>query len=104
MSSDALLRFRAAIADAARGKELLKIVASLEKAGHTVTADESLKKVPKGFEPDHPRARFLVMKGLMASAPSPSAEMLASREFFTWLKAVCRDFAPLVRWLNFNTV
>ena len=69
MEGEDLARYRAAVLDDKRGKELVKIIAKLEKKGFSVEARESLVRVPKGIDPEHPRANLLKNKGLVATFP-----------------------------------
>ena len=102
MSGDALARYRTALTDA-RGPEVLKLVHKLEKAGAGVHAMETLKKVPRGFDPDHPAAELLKRKGLVAGRDTLPLELLPTRAFLDWCVAEARACAPLVRWLTFAT-
>src|SRR6188508_3393906 len=53
--SDQLERYRAAVADTRRGAAFEKAVAALRKAKYTVASRDALKRVPRGFDADHPR-------------------------------------------------
>jgi len=66
MASDQLDRFRRCIDDDRTGKELEKLVKTLEKAKVEVTGHDSLKTAPKGYPKDHPRIDLLRQKGLIA--------------------------------------
>jgi uncharacterized protein (TIGR02453 family) len=106
MEPPALARFRAAIDDDARGKELVKILGKLGKAGFSVEAmhaEEVLKKVPKGFDPDHPRADLLRRKALGVTFPKLPKGALASPKLVPWLADLSKKVAPLVEWLVFAT-
>ncbi len=105
MDGPALARYRSAVADEARGKELVKILAKLDKAGFAadLMQDTMLKKVPKGFEPDHPRADLLKRKSLGVSYPAMPKGALASRALLPWLVDHSKRVAPLVEWLVFAT-
>jgi uncharacterized protein (TIGR02453 family) len=105
MDGPALARYRAAVADDARGKELVKILAKLEKAGFRADSmhDDVLKKVPKGFDPDHPRAELLKRKSLGVAYPALPKGALASRTLLPWLVDRAKKVAPLVEWLVFAT-
>lgn len=58
-----------------------------------------LTRVPRGFAPDHPAARWLRFNSFTASRPLSDAEALSP----TLVDAIMKDYAallPLVRWLN----
>jgi uncharacterized protein (TIGR02453 family) len=99
MEKESLERFRAAVADDKRGKELVKILAALAKKGFVAQAHDRSKRVPKGFPPDHPRAELLTYKGLTVGFPPVPKAMLTSRKLVKWLSDGCKASAPLVDWL-----
>jgi uncharacterized protein (TIGR02453 family) len=105
MDGPSLARYRAAVADEARGKEVTKILGKLEKAGFSVAAmsEGTLKRVPKGFDPEHPRADLLKRKSLGVAFPASARGQLASPEFGPWLVQNARKVVPLVEWLLFAT-
>jgi len=100
----ALAKLRAAIIDEKRGAELEKILKSLEKKGYTKDAHQVLARVPRGFDPEHPRAELLKLKGLTVSFPKAPADLLTSRKLVDHLAAQGKAVAPLVTWLTFATV
>lgn len=103
MDPEKLARFRAAVLDDGRGKELARIVSGLEKKGFTLGAAETLKKVPKGVDPDHPRASLLRHKGLVVMYPGFDRAALTSRAVRDWLVKTSKQAAPLVEWIAFAT-
>jgi uncharacterized protein (TIGR02453 family) len=104
MEPAGLARYRAAVADDSRGKELVKILGKLEKAGFSdAMMDDALKKVPKGFAPEHPRAHLLKRKSLGVRYPPLPKGQLKSPELLPWLVGHAKKVAPLVEWLVFAT-
>ncbi len=103
MSKQALDRYRAAIIDDASGKELGRFLASLEKKGFVRGAMEVMKRVPRGFEPEHPRADLLRHKGLVVTFPPLDKKLLTSRKLVDALVKQSKLVAPFVRWLAFAT-
>jgi uncharacterized protein (TIGR02453 family) len=104
MDPTALGRFRAAVADDKRGRELDKILASLQKRKFSVDSHDTYKRVPKGYDPDHPRAEHLKRKGLTVGFPALPKGILATHKLVPWLASHARAAAPLVEWLVFATV
>jgi uncharacterized protein (TIGR02453 family) len=94
-----LARFRAALLDERRGGALARLLTKLEKAGFTAGSREALKKVPRGVDPEHPRAELLKRKGLVIEYPSFDRELIVSRALVDWLVKQSRRAAPLVEWL-----
>lgn len=103
MMGPALTKFRTAVADDTRGRELDKILAKLEKKGHEVHSHETLQRVPKGFDPEHPRAEHLKRKGLTVRFPKIDAKLLVSPNLVKSLTTHATEAAPFVEWLVFAT-
>jgi len=60
---------------------------------------EQLRRVPRGFAPDHPAARFLKFKQFLAGCERP-AELATAPDFYRTLVSAFRTLAPLVDFLN----
>ena len=103
MEKESLERFRAAVADDKRGKELEKILAALTKKGFTPRAYDRLKRAPKGYSPEHPRAELLSYKGLTVMFPPIPKALLTSPKLAKWLADACKVSAPFVDWLAIAT-
>jgi len=103
MDGEQLRRFRAAVVDGKRGKQLATLVAKLARAGFTVGSYEQLQRVPRGFDPEHPQADLLRRKGLIVSFPAPSRSLLVSRKLVDWLASQAKPTVPLVEWLAETT-
>ena len=82
------------------GEALQRIVAKLRKAGYVAGGHDDYKKVPKGFDADHPRAEFLKMKGLTGGFPEIPAGLIGKPGFSDWLIKHAKAMAPLVIWLH----
>jgi uncharacterized protein (TIGR02453 family) len=103
MDPRSLERFRAAVADDKRGRELVKLLAALTKKGFVVGSHDTYKRMPKGYDAAHPRAEHLLRKGLTVSFPELPKGILASPKFVAWLVGHAKAAAPLVEWLTFAT-
>jgi uncharacterized protein (TIGR02453 family) len=103
MDAPALTKYRAAVTDAKRGAELVKLIAALEKKGFSMDAHETLQRVPKGFDADHPRAELLKRKGLVTSFPDIDRNQLVSRALVGSLTKSIKQSAPFVEWMVFAT-
>jgi uncharacterized protein (TIGR02453 family) len=82
------------------GEELQRIIGKLRKAGYVVGGHDDYKKVPKGFDPDHPRAELLKMKGMTGGFPEIPRGLIGKPGFAGWLVKHGRAMAPLVTWLH----
>ena len=94
-----LARFRAAIADDKTGGALAGIIDRLQGQGHRPDGHDVLKRVPRGFDPEHPRAGLLKWKALTDRFPQPPRETVGSAAFVDWLVERTAEVAPLVTWL-----
>ena len=103
MDARSLERYRAAVVDDQRGKELVKLLAALTKKGFVVRSYDSYKRMPKGYDAAHPRAEHLLRKGLTVTFPELPRGILASSKFSSWLISHAKLAAPLVEWLVFAT-
>jgi uncharacterized protein (TIGR02453 family) len=90
-------RFRQAVGDDERGPALASAVAKVRKAGYEVWG-EHYKRVPRGFEPDHPRADLLRYDSLTAGGDLPAEEARSPR-FPDLVASHYRKLAPIQRWL-----
>lgn len=99
MDAPQLARFRAAVLDEGSGRALAAILAGLVRSGFVVGSSETLKKVPRGIEPAHPRADLLRRKGLIVSFPEMPKALLVDRRLVDWLARHTRRVVPLVEWL-----
>lgn len=62
---------------------------------------DALKKVPKGYDENHPRAELLKRKRLGIAFPPLAKGALASPDLLPWLVTHAKKIAPLVGWLVF---
>ena len=93
-----LARFRAAVADDATGKELEGILEDLRARGFSVSGD-MLKRGPRGYPADHPRAGLLRHRTLRARRQlldehGPEVLELALQTF--------GELRPFMAWLAAN--
>jgi uncharacterized protein (TIGR02453 family) len=100
LSPAQLARFRRLVDEEKSGADLAKRIAALEKKGFTVSAFESLKRVPAGFNPEHPRAVLLKNKGLGFTFPKVATAVRKSRKLLPWLAGRIEESAPVVSWLD----
>jgi uncharacterized protein (TIGR02453 family) len=95
--SDKLARLRAS---AARSPKAFKaMTAKLEKAGLSLSAEDSLKRAPRGFEAiDDPKiAAAMRLKSMVCLRPAPEAS-IASPKLVDDFCAFAADALPLLKW------
>lgn len=89
-----LARYREAVLDDRRGGALDRLVKSIEKKGYKLEGP-TRKRVPPGFDKDHPRARYLKHEGIYAWIDTPLPRGDFVRHCFTHYRAL----TPLQEWL-----
>ena len=98
-TKEGLSRYREAVADDTRGAELTKILKKCERAGYVVQG-ESYKKVPRGYDPEHPRAQLLRHASLSAMLEVDHPAEIHSAKFATWCAAHWTKLAPVHRYVR----
>ena len=95
--TDQAQRLRAAIADDLTGSALAEVLAGL--AGWEV-GGERLKRLPKPYEPDQPRADLLHPKSLTASRRDEPSDLLHEPACGAHVAQGWRALGPLNSWLT----
>ncbi len=103
MQPDALVKYRRAVDHAKTGPEVAKLVTKLEKLGYERGSMGALKRVPKGFDPEHPRGDLLKLEGLVMMFPPVPKELIPTKKILSWLTDHAKKTAPLVEWLVYAT-
>jgi len=65
---------------------------------HFTVSGDSLKRPPRGYDPDHPLVDVLKLKDFTAFAPLTQAQ-ITGPDFVKTFAGLCRDGAPLVRFI-----
>jgi uncharacterized protein (TIGR02453 family) len=100
MATDQLDRYRRAVVDNHSGGRLEDVIAGVTKAGHTVTAHETLKTAPRGYPKDHDRIDLLRRKGLVAWHEWAPAAWMGTVKARDRIVGFLHDAAPLRDWLD----
>lgn len=100
MAPDQLARFRAAVDADDSGEALVVAVAAVRADGVSVTAREQLKRIPRGMDPEHPRADLLRDKDLAAWVEWPVAPWLHTPAAADRVTEALRGATPLTDWLD----
>ena len=95
---DQIERYRAAVADDSAGSELVRLLDELRGAGWEIGGD-TLKRAPRGVDPDHPRIVLLRHKSLTASRRWPVEPWLFEGALLDRVAASWRELAGLNGWL-----
>ena len=91
--------FRAAAAADQSGRALEDLVSSLASAGHKIGGDV-MKRVPRGYPADHPRASLLRRRSLVAARELESDVLRDVGPVYH----ACERLRPLLEWLTGHAV
>jgi uncharacterized protein (TIGR02453 family) len=95
----ALARIREAIAAKPSFLPRLTSASAFRRRFDSLSEEAKLRRVPRGFPPDHPAAEWLKLQSFTARAGIDARVVTSPR----LVDHLCRDIAllvPLVRWLN----
>lgn len=92
-------KYRRAIDDDELGEQFEAVVADLEAAGHPISVWDKYKRVPRGYDKDHPRAERLKYKGVTVGTSAISDDLVTSPELVDYCFEFYRTMLPLHQWL-----
>jgi uncharacterized protein (TIGR02453 family) len=96
---EALRRIRDAIADDAPGFTRIVTDPRLERRFDGLSGEAMLQRVPRGFAPDHPAARWLRFQSFVTGRSLSDTQAVSAR-LPALLAADFTLMVPLVRWIN----
>ena len=91
--------YRKAVVDKNLGAELKKAVKKVSDKGYVING-KHYKKVPRGHDPNHPNAEFLLFNGLTARMEEPIPEAFFSDAIIDYAYSHHRNMLPIHRWLK----
>jgi len=97
--SEQISMFRAAVAAEPSGSVLGDVVADLRGKGFEITGD-LMKRVPREYATDHPRAALLRHRSLLAVRHLGGDEWLQTPEVVDRVLATHEELRPLLDWLT----
>ncbi len=96
---DALRRIRDAIAENPRAFEKIAAARPVRRRFGGLDDESRLKRVPRGYAPDHPAGGWLRFQSFVAGRRLTDAQAV-SRRLVALLQADFQLLVPLVRWIN----
>ena len=93
-----LQAYRRALSDAESANQLAEILATLQSEGYHV-GEPHYKRVPSGFDPDHPHGDLLRQNSVSARSPEIPVRIALSGELVDVCFEHCVTMSPLNRWL-----
>lgn len=97
--ADLIRAYRDSVVHPRRGPELKKILDGIVANPSYKIGGRHYKRVPRGYDPEHPNAELLHHNGLYAYSESALPEDIYSRRFIDYCFDIFRDMYPLQRWL-----
>ncbi len=97
---DLLKPYRDAVVDPKKGKELRNIIKKITKNGLYKVGDTHYKRVPRGYDPEHPNAELLLYNGIHALCEIQLPKEIYSADFLDYCYKIFKDYAPLHYWLR----
>lgn len=95
---DVLASYRQMVANDKTGSALAMIVAEMEQQSIRIDGPQ-YKRVPSGFDPDHPRSDLLRRKGLSAWHDAPLPEAIHGPDAVRLCVEQYRTMLPVYDWL-----
>ncbi|MFC1745031.1 DUF2461 domain-containing protein [Candidatus Riflebacteria bacterium] len=100
-SKKSLESYRISVSNKKKGDELKKIFKDLGKDGYEL-GGLHYKRVPRGFEPDHPHATLLKFNTLFACSKKITKKNICSAALLSLCLKHCRKMSPLNLWIKKN--
>ena len=91
--------YRRACVHAKHGPALAKAVKQLLRNKGYTLGGNFYKKVPRGYDPEHPNASLLLHNGLHAGIETKIPSEFYSSKFLDYGYARYKEMAPLHKWL-----
>ncbi len=92
-------RYRQAVVDKKQGVALKRAVEKVAAAGYLIDG-QHYKKVPRGYDPEHPRAEYLLYNGLTARLEEKVTDVFYSDAIIDYAYGHYKNMLPLHRWLR----
>lgn len=94
-----LERYREAVLSDTSGPALVDAASLVAKTGNYPLGGKALKRVPQGYDQEHPRSEWLKYKGLHVFAPTISLAVAATPKLIDVAMGHFRLMAPIWSWL-----
>lgn len=91
--------FRQSVVHAQHGASLARAVARVSKSGPYILGGKNYKKIPRGYDPKHKHAEFLLYDGLYFGQEMKIPKEFHSAEFVDFCLERYKAMKPLHQWL-----
>ncbi len=99
-AKDVLTTYREAGVDDKSGPALVSSLKKISKSGKFSIGGEHYKRVPSGYDANHPNAQLLKHNGLHTGMEMDIPELLYSRELLDFCYDKFKAMAPLNEWIS----
>lgn len=99
-SKDHLKKYRDAVVDKKLGAELNRIIKEITKKKDYKLGWVKYKKVPNGYDKNHPNAEFLLYGGIGFTYEKKIPKEFYSKEFSNFTYKIFKDLSPIHFWLT----
>jgi uncharacterized protein (TIGR02453 family) len=99
-SKEELATYREAVLTDKLGKALETAVAQVQQAGAYTIEGATYKRIPSGYDVNHPRAEWLKFTGLHVFAPTLSLEVAQTPALADIIVTHFVSMAPVYHWIN----
>ena len=96
---DYLHAYREAVIDDGLGSDLKAVLKHLNDHGNFEIGGSHYKRVPREYDPEHPRAALLKFNGLWAKSPTIDKATITSPNLIDVCFEYCETMYPLHEWL-----
>jgi hypothetical protein len=93
--------WREAVVNKKHGATLTKAIQKVVKQGYDI-GEKHYKRVPSGYDPDHPNAEYLMFKGLTAFWSTDVPDVFYSKEIVEFSFKHFKKMLPIHEWLRDN--
>ncbi len=97
---DQLAVYRDAVADPKSGTALTRAIKKVTGVPGCAIGDPHYKRVPRGFDPDHPRAELLKHNGMYVFTEGPIPKEFTRSSLVDYCFDRWKPMMPLYRWLD----
>ncbi len=91
--------YRQAVADTVSGDELVEVMRTLREKGFEL-AGNAMKRKPRGYPADHPRAEWLRLRSLTATRPLGCEDWLHTPHTIERVLTALEELDPFMVWLG----
>ncbi len=95
-----LAAYRKAVADPKAGKALRQAIEKVRKAGPYELPEPHYKRVPRGFDPEHPNADLLRHQGISLHAETRPPKALFGPEAVAFCIDRMKELLPIPAWVE----